>query len=184
MSNQRGRGSISNILDALLKTDSMVVHNCGGSNYVDEPVVRITQFHAEIERECMRSRSARQQKVDMEDETVTSSKHWVPDIVLEEKKDRSSEISEPLIVKVKKGKTLMHHHETQLKYEMIPTAIKRGQVLGMLICAKSAMLLKYTLQTPNSFLKLEKSEHRFGNNTLLADFVELLCYVKHNLDNL
>lgn len=208
MANQRARGSMKNIMTALLATDMMVVHNSGGGNYTDEPTVRITNFHAEIQSEnssdedgspirgpiaprprnlnmtLRQPQPARQQEVDTDEGHVVSHKYWVPDIVLERKNDMESEVSDALIVEVKKGNMLTHHHEAQLKYEMIPTAIKHGQAFGMLICAKSASLLKYTLDAPSSFLKLELSKHNFGNNTLLADFTELLCYVKHHLDNL
>ena len=190
-----------NIMTALLATNMMIVHNGGGGNRFDEPTVRITNFHGEIECESssyedgspiaprpstsnmtLRPQSARQQEVD--EVLVGSQKYWVPDLVLERKNDMESEIFDTLIVEVKKGNSLTHHHEAQLKYEMIPTAINHGQAFGMLICAKSACLLKYTLDSPNRKLNLEMSKHNFGNNTLFADFTKLLCYVKHNLDNL
>ena len=107
------------------------------------------------------------------DYTISQSFKFVPDIVLESAKE------EHLLVEIKKGKVLYPESLSQLRYMLMPAAIKQGTALGLLICTNKAVLVKCIAVTNelNNEVKFERSFFELREDSLVADMEKLLTNI-------
>ncbi|XP_033730036.1 uncharacterized protein LOC117319313 [Pecten maximus] len=191
MSNSRGRGMVHHTLFKLLGNDNRVVMNCGGGRLNNEPSVRNITFnytvvHDEIfhfpESSRTSSRFSHPKDNHGEQEVNCPQQHvrtFVSDIIVEEKDTETKEVKETLVVDVKKGLHLTYIDECQLKYKLLPSALKQKSALGLLICAKEGILMKYSVIDQS--LQLRQNRYKFKDNGLPEDMVELMCDLHYNI---
>ena len=114
--------------------------------------------------------------------TQTVSHHdkaFVPDVMLIGAGVRVANCHELLIVEVKSGVLLLESDYAQLKFMLIPFAIKQGKALGLLICSMEATIIKAWVQD-GEMIFASKTFTFSGRNlvTQLADvMIELNAHI-------
>ncbi|XP_033104918.1 uncharacterized protein LOC117107369 [Anneissia japonica] len=126
MASSRSRAFVTHVLSILMPLDKFKVVNVGGRSVVNEPSVRNFKYNINLIRLRGSSEENSPVKPNPEQEMMETCvvKSCVPDIVVE---NISKEI---FIVEVKKGPLLHGRYISQLKYMLLPTAIKLGSAVG------------------------------------------------------
>ena len=187
MSNSRGRGMVERLISGLFSSESsMKVVNIGGNSTSKEPGVRDTYFKITFEESETDSsasdsptklppesspkkispRISIQRQLDEISCPESKSFKFVPDIVLE------STSKEHLVVEVKKGRVFHQEYVSQLRYMLMPAALHQETAVGVLICAKRAVLEKCI--ATNGEVNFQRSVYEFGKDSLVAGMENLL----------
>ncbi|XP_060083826.1 uncharacterized protein LOC132563085 [Ylistrum balloti] len=188
MSNSRGRSMIHGLLAQLFSSDTSVkAVNIGGTATVNEPSVRELAFEVTFEdsdsdsspmqspakqsESAATRHSPRNYKAPLKDiDCITNQVFkFVPDIVLE------STSREHLLIEIKKGRLLYPQSISQLRYMLMPAAIKQGSAVGVLICTNQALLERCIVAEDK--VRFERKYFELREHSLVADMEMLFSSI-------
>ena len=194
MANSRGRGMCAELMSHLFASESsMKVVNIGGNSAANEPAVRDTLFKITFERSDNESsasespeklppespplkRSPRipvQRQLDIVPQSDSKVIKFVPDIVLE------SISKEHLVIEIKKGRVFHHDYISQLRFMLMPAALHQRTSVGVLICAKNAILEKCIAS--NGIVSFQRGVYEFEPDSLVSGMQNLLKDIYCNI---
>lgn len=195
MYNARGRQMVETVFDKLFSgSEDISVLNVGGSSRNDAcvkvyfPQINKTPlpslYDTLPEKDSggelrVLTRKGLRKRYDMEylqsPKDVYKAKTFVPDAVVEMYGESTTLTL--LTISVKSGSHITTGAYNQLKYELLPVLLRQKQALGLVICAKEASLLLYSIVDKEARIHVKK--YRFCSATAssfnVAQF-EQMCF--------
>ena len=163
---------IAKLVEDLICQDAIIT-SMGGRSKTDHAVKEIFFLHAPEDDKTDSSQSSLE-KTEPSPKRLKKEviKCLVPDVVAERTEDFGLHIgSELLNVSVKSGAFVKDRDHDQLKYELLPVALKEGAALGLLICASQAYL--YRLVLADNCYTFKRRNYEFGDGTLVESFSQI-----------